>query len=45
MAGAGQQYYDDSEAEEILRRAVASSPSVGGMSREGLLKAAEELGL
>jgi 2TM domain/Ribosomal protein L7/L12 C-terminal domain len=45
MAGAGQQFFDDSEAEEILRRAVSGTPTMGGMSRESLLQAAAELGV
>jgi hypothetical protein len=45
MASAGQQFYDDSEAEEILRRAVSTTSSAVGMSRDTLLQAAAELGV
>jgi hypothetical protein len=45
MASAGQQFYDDSEAEEILRRAVSTTSTAGGMSRDSLLQAAAELGV
>jgi hypothetical protein len=45
MPGEGQQFYSESDAQEILRRAASSHTSAGGLSRDELLRTAAELGV
>jgi len=45
MAASGQRFYEDEEAEQILRMAASISSPVGQLSRERLLETAAELGI
>jgi len=45
MSGAGQRFYEDDEAEQILNLAASMSSSDGRMSHERLLETAAELGI
>jgi len=45
MAEFGQQFYDEDEAEQILRLAASLTSPAGAMSRERLLETAAELGI
>ena len=45
MPGEGQQFYSESDAQEILRRAASSHTPAGGLSRDELLRSAAELGV
>jgi hypothetical protein len=45
MSGAGQRFYEDDEAEQILNLAASISSPAGSMSHERLLETAAELGI
>jgi len=45
MTEFGQQFYEEEEAEQILRLAASLTSTAGAMSRERLLATAEELGI
>jgi hypothetical protein len=45
MAGPGQRFYEDDEAEEILSLAATMSSTTGSVTRERLLETAAELGI
>jgi hypothetical protein len=45
MSGSGQKFYEEGDAEEILKLAMSRSPAAGAISREKLLQTAEELGI
>ena len=45
MAEFGQQFYEEDEAEQILRLAASLTSTTGAMSRERLLATAAELGI
>ncbi len=45
MAGSGQQFYEEDDAEQILRMAASMSSPMGSMSRDRLMATAAELGI